>query len=80
MAKGSRNPYKRFLYTKKPFYILKHSYCAAAITRMLSWRSLGSLVSCLESEIGKKTVVELCAEGIVNNLNSQFDIFARPAL
>lgn len=48
---------------EKPFYILKHTYCAAVLTENGFMDSEVSL-SFLESEEGKKTIVALHVEGI----------------
>lgn len=50
---------------EKPFYILKHTYCAAVLTENGFMDSEVSL-SFLESEEGKKAIVALHVEGIIN--------------
>lgn len=49
----------------EPFYILKHTYCAAVLTENGFMDSEVSL-SFLESEEGKKSIVALHVEGILN--------------
>ena len=53
---------------EEPFYILKHTYCAAVLTENGFMDSEVSL-SFLESEEGKKAIVALHVEGIVNYIN-----------
>lgn len=50
---------------EKPFYIVKHTYCAAVLTKNGFMDSEVSL-SFLESEEGKKAIVALHVEGIIN--------------
>ena len=50
---------------EEPFYILKHTYCAAALTENGFMDSEVSL-SLVESEEGKKAIVALHVEGIVD--------------
>ena len=50
---------------EKPFYILKHTYCAAVLTENGFMDSEVSLAF-LESEEGKKAIVTLHVEGITN--------------
>lgn len=50
---------------EKPFYILKHTYCAAFLTENGFMDSEVSL-SFLESEEGNKAIVALHVQGIIN--------------
>lgn len=50
---------------EKPFYILKHTYCAAVLTENGFMDSEVSL-SFIESEEGKNAIVALHVEGILN--------------
>ena len=50
---------------EEPFYILKHTYCAAVLTENGFMDSEVSL-SFLESEEGRKAIVALHVEGIFN--------------
>ena len=54
---------------EKPFYILKHTYCAAVLTENGFMDSEVSL-SFLESEEGKKAIVALHVEGIINYIEN----------
>ena len=51
--------------SEKPFYILKHTFCAAVLTENGFMDSEVSLTF-LESEEGKKAIVALHVEGIIN--------------
>jgi N-acetylmuramoyl-L-alanine amidase len=55
---------------EKPFYILKRTYCAAVLTENGFMDSEVSL-SFLESEEGKKAIVALHLEGIINYLDGK---------
>lgn len=50
---------------EEPFYILKHTYCAAVLTENGFMDSEVSL-SFLESEEGKKAIVALHVDGIID--------------
>ena len=50
---------------EKPFYILKHTYCAAVLTEN-GFMDLEVSLAFLESEVGKKAIVALHVEGIVD--------------
>lgn len=54
---------------EKPFYILKHTYCAAVLTENGFMDSEVSLAF-LESEEGKKAIVALHVEGIINYIEN----------
>ncbi len=54
---------------EKPFYILKHTYCAAVLTENGFMDSEVSLTF-LESEEGKKAIVALHVEGIINYIEN----------
>jgi len=51
-----------------PFYILKHTYCAAVLTENLFMDSHSDL-EFLESTEGKKAIVALHVEGIIDFIN-----------
>lgn len=55
---------------EKPFYILKHTYCAAVLTENGLMDSETSLSS-LESEKGKRVIVALHVDGIIDYVSSQ---------
>lgn len=55
---------------EKPFYILKHTYCAAVLTENGFMDSEVSL-SFLESEEGKKAIVALHVEGIIDYIETR---------
>ena len=54
---------------EKPFYILKHTYCAAVLTENGFMDSEVSL-KFLESEEGKKAIVALHVEGIIDYVSN----------
>ena len=54
---------------EKPFYILKHRYCAAVLTENGFMDSEVSL-KFLESEEGKKAIVALHVEGIIDYVSN----------
>ncbi len=53
-----------------PFYILKHTYCAAVLTENGFMDSEVSLAF-LESDEGKRAIVALHVDGIEEYINSQ---------
>lgn len=55
---------------EKPFYILKHTYCAAVLTENGFMDSEVSL-SFLESEEGKKAIVALHVDGIIDYIETR---------
>ena len=54
---------------EKPFYILRHTYCAAVLTENGFMDSEVSL-SFLESEEGQKVIVALHVDGIIEYINN----------
>lgn len=55
--------------SSSPFYILKHTYCAAVLTENGFMDSEVSL-KFLESEEGKKAIVALHVEGIIDYVSN----------
>ncbi len=55
---------------EKPFYILKHTYCAAVLTEN-GFMDSGISLSFLESDEGKRAIVALHVEGIIDYVSSQ---------
>lgn len=53
-----------------PFYILKHTYCAAVLTENFFMDSRRDLAF-LESEKGRKAVVALHVEGIIDYIKKR---------
>ena len=54
---------------EKPFYILKHTYCAAVLTEN-GFMDCEVSLKFLESEEGKKAIVALHVEGIIDYVSN----------